>query len=303
VIPVLLAALGLAALTGAILVLRTFGPRYRVGRLLATTPRVSVTDALALAAAGTPRYVRIDGRIDAEDEFEDLHHRPLVFRRTRLEARRGRDWEPFEDSREVVRFEVREGLDAIAVDGDALGDGLVVVPRESVGVAGDLPDRVPETLAADTPVRVRIEQISSIEHATVLGVPVARDGVVTMTSGTGRPLVLTTLAPDEAMRILADGRATRPRVAAALLAAAAVLLLAALVAALIGPPLALGATPSAAPSFGPGPAGDPRSEGEGPGLVGNPALAILGVLAVGAGAALATLVWVRLTGRNGRASR
>ena len=40
-------------------------------------------------------------------------------------------------------FEVREGLDAIAVDDDALDDGLVVVPRESVGTAADAPDRVP----------------------------------------------------------------------------------------------------------------------------------------------------------------
>ena len=70
-IPVLLAALGIVALVGAILVLRTFGPRYRVGRLLATTPRVSVADALALAGAGTARYVRVDGRIDA-DRVESL---------------------------------------------------------------------------------------------------------------------------------------------------------------------------------------------------------------------------------------
>ena len=77
------------------------------------------------------------GRIDAEDEFEDDAHRPLVFRRTRLQLRRDGRWVSFEDDRERVPFEVREGLDAIAVDDAALDVGLVVVPRESVGTAAD----------------------------------------------------------------------------------------------------------------------------------------------------------------------
>jgi hypothetical protein len=42
--------------------------------------------------------------------------------------------------------------------------------------------------------------------------------------------------------------------------------------------------------------GDPRSAGEGPGLVGTPVVAIAAVFALGIGAALATLAWVRLTG-------
>jgi hypothetical protein len=53
---------------------------------------------------------------------------------------------------------------------------------------------------------------------------------------------------------------------------------------------ALAATPS------PGPGGDPRSSGQGPGLVGDPAFAILAVLLIAAGAVLATLAYVRLTG-------
>ena len=171
--------------------LRSFGPRYRVGRLLATTTRVSVAEAVAIAGESRPRYVRVEGRIDAAEEFEDAAHRPLVFRRTRLETRDGTRWTAFEDSRESVPFEIREGLDSIGVDADALDAGLVVVPRESVGVAGDLADRAPATLASDAPVRAVIEQVSSIEHAVVLGVPVA--GAATgdaprLTAGLGRPL-------------------------------------------------------------------------------------------------------------------
>ncbi|HEY0443825.1 MAG TPA: hypothetical protein VGC90_06370 [Candidatus Limnocylindrales bacterium] len=218
--PLVLIAAGLVALVAGALVLRSFGPRYRVGRLLSTTPKVSVADAVALAASGAARYVRVDGRIDSEQEFEDADHRPLVFRRTRLETRERTRWRAFEDAREAVPFELHEGLAAIAVDAAALDAGLVVVPRESAGVAADLADRIPDGLRPDAEVRARIEQISSVEHATVLGVPVAGDGSgPRLTAGLGRPLVLTTLEIPEAMRVLTGGQTTRPRAAAALLVA------------------------------------------------------------------------------------
>jgi hypothetical protein len=327
VTPLLLAAAGLVALGLGGVVLRTYGPRYRVGRLLATTPRVTVAEAVALAASGRPRYVRVDGRIDAEDEFEDTDHRPLVFRRTRLEAQNGRGWRVFEDHRQAVDFEVREGLDAIAIDHEALDAGLVVVPRESMGTAGDLPDHVPPELHAATPVRARIEQVSSVEHAIVLGVPLPLAALsaagrgadvstadaestgprATMSGGLGRPLVLTVLEPAEAMRVLAADGGGRTRIAAICLAAGAALVLAAVAWAALGAfipglativpalgsfiPTALAA--SAEPSAVAG--GDPRSNGQGPGLVGTPGLAILGVVAIGVAAVLATTIYVRLT--------
>ena len=97
-----------------------------------------------------------------------------MLRRTRLQVRDGRDWRAIEDRREVVPFSVRDGLDAIAVDADALDAGLVVIPRESVGTAGDAPDRVPAGTGPTTPVRLLVEQVSSVEHAIVLGVPSPR---------------------------------------------------------------------------------------------------------------------------------
>jgi hypothetical protein len=45
--------------------------------------------------------------------------------------------------------------------------------------------------------------------------------------------------------------------------------------------------------------GDPRSSGQGPGLVGDPAFALIAVMAIGLGSLLATLVYVRLTARRG----
>jgi hypothetical protein len=52
----------------------------------------------------------------------------------------------------------------------------------------------------------------------------------------------------------------------------------------------LGATPT------PGPGGDPRSSGQGPGLVGDPAFAVLAVLAIGVATLVVTLVYIRATG-------
>jgi hypothetical protein len=223
VTPLILLVAGLLALVAGWLVLSSFGPRFRVGRLLASTPEVSVADAVALGG-GPPRYVRVAGRIDAEDEFEDEHHRPLVFRRTRLQLRDGRTWSTIDDRREAVVFEIREGLDSIGVASDDLEDGLVVVPRESAGLASEVPDRVPDGTPPATQVRLRVEQVSSVEHAIVAGVPTAGPGGrPQFAAGLGRPLILSTLEQDEAMRILAGG-SRRPLAAALSFGAGFVLL-------------------------------------------------------------------------------
>jgi hypothetical protein len=299
VTPLLLIALGVAALGAGFAVLVTFGSRYRIGRLLATAPNVSVAEALAIAASGRHAYVRIEGRIDSDAEFEDADHRPLVLRRTRLATRGGLlgGWRAFETNTEVVPFVIREGLDAITIEGDALGDGLVVVPRRSDGVAGDLGDRAPTGVATDAPARATIEQVSSVEHAIVLGVPMSADGdpPARMTAGQGRPLVLTTLEIPEAMRVLTGGAVGRSRLAAACLITGGGLLAVGVLwwlVSLVGSPaVAFAASPGS--SILPG--SDTRSSGQGPGLVGDPAFAILAVAAIALLAIAATTLYVRLT--------
>lgn len=174
-----------------------------------------------MAKAGGPeRYVRVAGRIDAETEFEDDAHSPLVFRRTRLELHDGTAWQSFDDRRETVPFEIREGLDGIAIHHLDLDAGLVVLPRESVGTAADVPDRVPVGTDPTAAVRLLVQQVSSVEHAIVLGVPTLdASGTPQFAAGLGRPLILTTLERDEAMRVLAGDHARRPLAAALALAA------------------------------------------------------------------------------------
>jgi len=220
--PLLVIVAGLVSIGLGSLLLRAYGPRVRVGRLLAVTPAVEIAEARAIAAAGARRYVRVDGRLDADADFPDENERPLVFRRRRLEARRGRRWAILDERRAAVPFRIREGLDEIDIDVDALDEGLVTLVRESAGTAAEAAETLPPAMLADLPgdstVRLRIEQLSSVEHATVLGMPVASgEGRVTMTAGTGRPLVVSTLERDEAMRVLAEGRRARPVAAAAAL--------------------------------------------------------------------------------------
>ena len=301
VAPLLLAAAGLLALAVATAILRSFGPGYRVGRLLAAAPRVSVAEARRIAEAGESRYVRIDGRIDSDEEFEDADHRPLVLRRTTLEWRPAADggaWTRFESSLEAVPFVVREGLDEIGVDGDAVAEGLVVVRRESIGRAADLGERAPLGVSPDAQARLRIEQVSSVEHATVAGVPArAVGGGLAIGPGLGRPLIVTTLEGDEVMRVLTGGATSRSRLAIVTLVAGGVLIAVAAMWWLLewlggGVATALAASPD--PTLRPG--SDTRSSGGGPGLVGEPLAAVLGVLGLGLVSLLASLAYVRFTG-------
>lgn len=215
----LLLAAGLAVFAVGWLLVRRLGDRARVGRILATTPIVPVDEAVRLAGAPSPRYVGVGGRLDSDEEFLDEHERPLVFRRSRLELRTGSRWAPVADIRQVVPFALAGGLASIAVDGEGLDEGLIVVLRESEGTAGDIPDRVPEGTPPATPARLRMELLSTVDHALALGVPrLGADGQPILRPGLGRPLILTTLEPAEAMRLLAAEHRSSTRAGAVLMA-------------------------------------------------------------------------------------
>ncbi len=70
---------------------------------------------------------------------------------------------------------------------------------------------------------------------------------------------------------------------------------------LAGAAISLGADPTASPSAVPLDflaSGDLRSEGEGPGLVGNPLLILVAVVGLGLATAAVTVLLVRLTQRD-----
>ena len=140
--------------------------------------------------------MRTHGRISSDEEFPDEANRPLVFRRRRLERKDGRgNWQVLEEQRLAVPFGVEERGAFLAVDIDALETASSsyrasrAAPPPScrrtsaAGLAAPLPP--------STAVRLRIDQLSAVEHATVAGVVARRrDGTLHITAGRGRPLIL-----------------------------------------------------------------------------------------------------------------
>jgi hypothetical protein len=294
---------GAASLAAGWLVVRTVGIGYRVGRLLAAAPEVSVEEANELARSGSQRFVRVAGRVSSREEFPDENDRPLVFRRKRVEIADGRGgWRTALDDREAVPFGVETRSAYIAVDVGVLGEGLVVVPREARGIAADLPTdmvaELPESARAEA-ARLVVEQVSAVEHAIVCGQPSMIDGHPTLSAGMGRPLIVTTLEPAAAMRILAAGHRRQTVAAAALLGAGVLLLIGSLLT------LALGvlASQALAASPSPGPSElfidplDPRT-GASASLGGAPLLAALFVIALGVAAAAVAIAYSKLAARR-----
>jgi hypothetical protein len=257
-------------------------------------------------AAGAAVYVRVSGRISSTEEFPDEDDRPLVFRRTRLEVQVGPDrWRTVRDEREAVPFGVESRSTFVAIDQDALGDGLVAIPRIATGRVSELHGDMAAAasgVAPDTAVRLTIEQLSAVEHVSACGTPVLREGEPLLSSGLGRPLIVTALDRPAAMRLLASGARRRVAAAAVLIAAGLALVAIAVGVAVLATALAspvLAASPSPPPSPDPstviGVPTDPRAGGGAP-LVGAPGLAFLVVVGAGLLVALVTLVYVRLTG-------
>lgn len=299
----ILAGAGGGALLVALLLLRSLGSRFRLGRLLSAAPEVSLEECRELAAGGAV-YVRVSGRISSTQEFPDDNDRPLVFRRTRLEVQVAPDrWQTVLDEREAVPFGVESRSEFVAVDQDVLGEGLVAIPRVATGRVAELqPDMAAAVGAADpqTPVRMTIEQLSAVEQVSACGRPELRDGQATLTAGLGRPLIVTALDRPAAMRLLASGARRRVAAATLLIATGLALLALAVGVAVLATALAapaLAASPSLLPSPAPSPIIidplDPRAGGGAP-LVGAPGLAFIVVVGAGILVALTTFAFVRL---------
>lgn len=303
-IPISATFAGVASVAVAVLLLRTLGSRFRLGRLLSAAPEVSIDEAHELAA-GRAVYVRVSGRISSNEEFPDENDRPLVFRRTRIEVAEGRNrWRTVSDEREAVPFGVETRSAYLAIDDAALGDGLVAIPRQASGRVSELtPDLAAAAagLQPDTPVRLTIEQLSAVEQVTACGRPEMRDGRPVLTAGLGRPLIVTSLDQPAAMRVLASGARRRVAAAALLILAGLGLLVLAAGLALVASIAVAGSVLAASPSPAPSPLLvdplDPRA-GAGASLVGSPLLALLVVVGVGAVAALVTFAYIRLTARR-----
>jgi hypothetical protein len=161
VLPLWLVGLGVVVCLIAGLLLRRIGPGFRIARVLAAAPEVSI-DEIATAVAGGQPYVRVHGRISSDEEFPDELDRPLVYRRRRLELAidaSQRRWRTLEDEVMAVPFGLEERTAFVAVDAARLDEGLAVIVR--VTTRGRAPDRsrpAPPIAGAAAPIRRSLRQ-------------------------------------------------------------------------------------------------------------------------------------------------
>lgn len=316
--PLQLVALGAALILLGAWSTRRGGMRARAARLLASLSPLTPTEVLQLGTRlSGDRYIAVRGGIDAEEVFEDENHRPLVYRRERVLLFEGGVWREIDRAVRTLPFSVSDANGSIAIDADALAEGLIVVVRQWEGSAAELHAAQREYAVAtarnlvsaiaasdpNRPARVALEQISTVDSAIVVGA--LRDG--RLTAAGSRPLVLTTLERTEALRLLGAGE--RNALATSLggllsIGAGVALIVLALITLAAGGVAAsmVSAGTVAAADASPtpiAPGGDARNGGAaaGPGGLAGLLAALALPLVVGAIAAAATLVAVRLRER------
>ena len=312
----LLLALGAGLIALSVWTSRRGGTRARSARLMAGLAPVTPEEALLV---GEDRYLAVQGSIDAAEAFDDENHRPLVYRRERVLVREGDTWRELERAVRSVQFFVASSSASIEVDAEMLGDGLVVIERQWEGSVAELvasgrtfKEAATSTLVAELaasapalPARVVLEQISTLDRGTVVGL--LRNGKLTA-GGSGQPLVLTTLDRRDALRIL--GSEARGSLAVSLLTLAAlvagVLITGVALVGLLGEISAnvnVTASPSPGQTLSPE-SGDARNGGvaTGPGGLLGLVGALLLPLLIGAGIALAARAGARWRSARSRIS-
>ena len=312
----LLLALGAGLIALSVWTSRRGGTRARSARLMAGLAPVTPEEALLV---GEDRYLAVQGSIDAAEAFDDENHRPLVYRRERVLVREGDTWRELERAVRSVQFFVASSSASIEVDAASLGDGLVVIERQWEGSVAELvasgrtfKEAATSTLVAELaasapalPARVVLEQISTLDRGTVVGL--LRNGTLTA-GGAGQPLVLTTLDRRDALRIL--GSEARGSLAVSLLTLAAlvagVLITGVALVGLLGEISAnvnVTASPSPGQTVSPE-SGDARNGGvaTGPGGLLGLVGALLLPLLIGAGIALAARAGARWRSARSRIS-
>ena len=312
----LLLALGVGLIALSVWASRRGGTRARSARLMAGLAPVTPEEALLV---GEDRYLAVQGSIDAAEAFDDENHRPLVYRRERVLVREGDTWRELERAVRSVQFFVASSSASIEVDAEMLGDGLVVIERQWEGSVAELvasgrtfKEAATSTLVAELaasapalPARVVLEQISTLDRGTVVGL--LRNGKLTA-GGSGQPLVLTTLDRRDALRIL--GSEARGSLAVSLLTLAAlvagVLITGVALVGLLGEIFAnvnVTASPSPGQTLSPE-SGDARNGGvaTGPGGLLGLVGALLLPLLIGAGIALAARAGARWRSARSRIS-
>jgi hypothetical protein len=220
----LVALLGALVAGAAFVALRLIGAQLRLARRLAGARELSVADILTLDAAAAPsRPVRVRGRVRTADPISGQGDEPLVaMHRDVAVWQPGSGWRTIERLRLTRSFDLWDHGGSLTVDPARAAEPLVTIPLVWEGSADDLGEPHSAAIARvalghSQPARARAvtRTIGVADSLLVLAeVRIAGDGSASLAPPAGG-YVISSLALDDAMRVLGGGR--RALLAAALI--------------------------------------------------------------------------------------
>ena len=213
--PVLLAvaALGLALVVGATLALRAAGADLRTARRLAGPREVPVGRILDPEFAFPTRAVRVSGRIRCRDPLRAPDDERLVAFHRDVEVLAADGWRSIERLRETRSFELWDHDGSLAIDPAAAAEPLITIPAVWEGAVEALEEphassatRLAQRSGPLRGARATTRTINVTDRLLVLAIA-ERDEArrVRLVPPPGGYLI-TTLALDDAMRLLGGGR-------------------------------------------------------------------------------------------------
>jgi hypothetical protein len=211
----LLTLLGALIAGVAFVALRLIGAHVRLARRLAGARELSVAEVLTL---GTPpsRPVRVSGRVRTADPINGPGDEPLVaLHRDVAVWQSGSGWRTIERLRLTRSFELWDHAGSLSVDPTLAAEPLVTIPLVWEGSADELGEPHAASIARlaighSPPVRARAvtRTIGVADTLLVLAnVRIADDGRASLAPPAGG-YVLSSLALDDAMRLLGGRRRT-----------------------------------------------------------------------------------------------
>lgn len=216
----LLALVGVALVAVGMVVLRAVGARPGLARRLAGPSEVRVGQLLDPDAALDRRTVRVSGRIRCRDPLHAGGGERLVAYHRDVEARVGGRWRTIERVRETRSFELWDHDGSLPVDPALAAEPLVTIPKVWRGDPGALDEphasalaRLTERHGPATAARATTRTINVTDHLLLLARPIVDAGGRVGLEPPEGGFVVSNLALDDAMRLLA-GRHRRTAAAA-----------------------------------------------------------------------------------------
>jgi hypothetical protein len=220
--------------------LRRIGAHVGMGRRLGGATEWSVGD-LAAADRLPMRPVRVTGRIRCAEPLQLPPGDRLVAYHRDIEVRFGSNrWRTIERIRETRSFELWDHDGSLTVDPAAAAEPLVVVPHVWNGQPDELAEvhrrsitRLTASEGEPTAARATTRTVPVVERLLVLAQPAKVDGSVRLTPPRGG-YVISTVALNDAMRLLAGGNRRGLAIGLGLVAAGSLAAAAGLVGLIVG---------------------------------------------------------------------